>query len=60
MNELSLQQIHVGDTISGQTDSGMSFTAVIKEISQYPDSDGCELHERFSEQQCLILSRFMR
>ena len=24
----------------GQTDSGMSFTAVIKEISQYPDSDG--------------------
>ena len=40
MNELSLQQIHVGDTISGQTDSGMSFTAVIKEISQYPDSDG--------------------
>ena len=40
MNELSLQQIHVGDTISGQTDSGMSFTAVIKEISQYPDSGG--------------------
>ena len=40
MNELSLQQIHVGDTISGQTDSGMRFTAVIKEISQYPDSDG--------------------
>lgn len=40
MNELSLQQIHVGDTISGQTDSGMSFTAVIKEVSQYPDSDG--------------------
>ena len=40
MNELSLEQIHVGDTISGQTDSGMSFTAVIKEISQYPDSDG--------------------
>ncbi|MDD6326050.1 MAG: biotin/lipoyl-binding protein [Lachnospiraceae bacterium] len=40
MNELSLQQIHVGDTISGQTDSGMSFTAVIKEISQYPDPSG--------------------
>lgn len=40
MNELSLQQIKVGDTISGQTDSGMSFTAVIKEISRYPDSDG--------------------
>ena len=41
MNELALQKIHVGDTISGMlTSTGVSFTAVIKEISQYPDPNG--------------------
>ena len=41
MNELALEQIQVGDTISGMmTDSGVGFTAVIKEISQYPDPSG--------------------
>lgn len=39
MNELSLEKIKVGDTISGVTlDEGISFTAVIKEISEYPES----------------------
>lgn len=41
MNELSLEKIHVGDTISGMmTSTGVSFTAVIKEISEYPDPNG--------------------
>jgi hypothetical protein len=41
MNELSLESIHVGDRISGMmTDTGVSFTAVIKEIQEYPDADG--------------------
>jgi multidrug efflux pump subunit AcrA (membrane-fusion protein) len=41
MSELDLEQIHVGDTISGMmTDTGVSFTAVVKEISQYPDTEG--------------------
>ncbi len=41
MNELSLEKIHVGDTISGMmTSTGVSFTAVVKESSQYPDPDG--------------------
>ena len=41
MNELALEKIHVGDTISGMmSDTGVTFTAVIKEISDYPDTDG--------------------
>lgn len=41
MNELALETIHVGDAISGMmTNTGVSFTAVIKEISEYPDPDG--------------------
>jgi hypothetical protein len=41
MNELALESIHVGDRISGMmTDTGVSFTAVIKEIQEYPDPDG--------------------
>jgi hypothetical protein len=41
MNELALESIHVGDRISGMmTDTGVSFTAVIKEIKEYPDPDG--------------------
>ena len=41
MNELALEKIHVGDTISGMmSDTGVTFTAVIKEISDYPDADG--------------------
>lgn len=41
MSELALTSIHVGDTISGMmTDTGVSFTAVIKEISEYPDESG--------------------
>ena len=41
MNELDLETIHVGDTISGmQMDTGLTFTAVIKEISEYPDVSG--------------------
>lgn len=39
MSELALEKIKVGDTISGMMiDSGISFTAVIKEISEYPES----------------------
>lgn len=39
MNELALEKIKVGDTISGITlDEGISFTAVIKEISEYPQA----------------------
>ncbi len=40
MNELTLERVKVGDTISGQTDDGMFFTAVVKEVSDYPDPDG--------------------
>ncbi len=41
MNELTLEQINVGDTISGMLQTnGTSFTAVIKEISEYPDTSG--------------------
>lgn len=41
MNELALEKIHVGDTISGMmTNTGISFTAEIKEISNYPDPNG--------------------
>lgn len=45
MNELALEKINVGDTISGvMTDSsGVSFTAVIKEISTYPDPSGSSM-----------------
>ena len=40
MSELALEKISVGDRISGMlTDSGMTFTAVIKEISEYPEAD---------------------
>ncbi len=39
MSELSLEKIHVGDTISGMLQmTGVSFTAVIKEISEYPET----------------------
>jgi hypothetical protein len=41
MSELDLEQIHIGDTISGMmTDTGVSFTAVVTEISEYPASEG--------------------
>lgn len=41
MSELALANIHVGDKISGMmTETGVSFTAVIKEISEYPDESG--------------------
>lgn len=41
MNELDLEKINVGDTISGMmTETGVGFTAVIKEISPYPDPNG--------------------
>ncbi|MCD7737250.1 MAG: hypothetical protein LUI07_09895, partial [Lachnospiraceae bacterium] len=40
ISELELESVHVGDVISGVTDYGDTFTAVIKEISEYPDSDG--------------------
>lgn len=41
MSELALANIHVGDKISGMmTETGVSFTAVIKEISEYPDENG--------------------
>jgi len=41
INELALEKIHVGDTISGMmTNTGISFTAEIKEISNYPDPNG--------------------
>ncbi|HIR14299.1 MAG TPA: hypothetical protein IAB31_10310 [Candidatus Choladousia intestinavium] len=41
MNELDLESIHVGDTISGMLmDTGVSFTAEIVEISEYPDTSG--------------------
>ncbi len=39
MSELTLEKLKVGDTISGMlTTNGTSFTAVIKEISEYPES----------------------
>ena len=41
MSELTLEQINVGDTISGTLmTNGTSFTAVIKEVSEYPDPNG--------------------
>ena len=41
MNELALEKLSVGDTISGMlTMSGVGFTAVIKEVSEYPDASG--------------------
>ncbi len=44
MNELALETIHVGDTISGvMIESGVRFTAVIKEISKYPDPNGSSM-----------------
>lgn len=52
MNELELERIHVGDTISGMMmDTGVSFTAVIKEISTYPsaDNDGMYYYSSGSE-----------
>ena len=52
MNELELERIHVGDKISGMMmDSGVSFTAVIKEISTYPsaDNDGMYYYSSGSE-----------
>lgn len=49
MNELALEQIKVGDTISGQTDDNVMFTAVIKEISEYPDSSGSSYSMGMSE-----------
>ena len=45
MNELALESIHVGDTISGMMmDTGVSFTAVIKEISTYPSADNDSIY----------------
>ena len=44
INELNLDKVHVGDVISGNTwDYSSSFTAVIKEISQYPDPNGSNM-----------------
>lgn len=45
MNELALETIKVGDRISGMMlDTGVSFTAVIKEISQYPSADSDSMY----------------
>ncbi|MCC8044056.1 MAG: hypothetical protein LIP12_00965, partial [Clostridiales bacterium] len=38
ISELALETVNIGDTISGVTDYGDTFTAVIKEISEYPDT----------------------
>ncbi|MCD7884271.1 MAG: MSCRAMM family adhesin SdrC, partial [Lachnospiraceae bacterium] len=38
ISELALESVNIGDTISGVTDYGDTFTAVIKEISEYPDT----------------------
>lgn len=44
MNELALEKLHVGDKVSGMlTSNGLSFTAVIKEISEYPDPNGSSM-----------------
>lgn len=41
MNELSLEKLKVGASISGMsTMNGTQFTAVIKEVSEYPEADG--------------------
>ncbi|MCC8107344.1 MAG: efflux RND transporter periplasmic adaptor subunit [Clostridiales bacterium] len=40
ISELALDTVNVGDTISGVTDYGDTFTAVIKEVSEYPDPNG--------------------
>ncbi|MCD7841274.1 MAG: hypothetical protein LUG56_02270 [Lachnospiraceae bacterium] len=40
ISELALDTVNVGDTISGMTDYGDTFTAVIKEVSEYPDPYG--------------------
>lgn len=45
MNELELERIQVGDKISGMMmDTGVSFTAVIKEISTYPSADNDSMY----------------
>ena len=42
IDELSVSNLHEGDTVTGNSANGMSFTAVIKEVSQYPDPNGAE------------------
>ncbi len=40
ISELELETVNVGDLISGVSDYGDTFTAVIKEVSEYPDPSG--------------------
>ncbi len=42
ISELELDTVNVGDEISGLSDDGEPFTAVIKEVSDYPDSSGSD------------------
>lgn len=42
IDELSVSNLHEGDTVTGSSENGMSFTAVIKEVSQYPDPNGAD------------------
>ena len=51
IDELSVSNLHEGDTVTGNASNGMSFTAVIKEVSQYPDPNGAENLMYFSGSQ---------
>lgn len=44
MNELAFNTLRIGDTISGTSmNTGTQFTAVITEISEYPDPNGASM-----------------
>ena len=40
IDELAVSNLQEGDTVTGNASNGMSFTAVIKEVSEYPDPNG--------------------
>ncbi len=42
IDELSVSNLHEGDTVTGTAANGMTFTAVIKDVSSYPDPNGAE------------------
>ncbi len=42
ISELLLDTVNLGDVVSGISDDGQSFTAVIKDIADYPDADGAD------------------
>ena len=50
INELSLETVKLGDTITGTTYEGEDFTAEIVEISPYPGSSGTDFYYGFGSQ----------